>query len=160
MRISKRNKSVTIEKEEVGWILLATLILGMIIGLPIDPKSVNYPQDTSMSERKVGATKSEKAYNKYLADHYAKVGFGYNKKERECLVKLWTLESRFDNYARPKTATGKLRSTAFGIGQHLGERSSDPATQILRGLRYIEKHRIYKGSACRALQFHRLHGWY
>lgn len=160
MRISKKNKSVTIEREEVGWILLVTLVLGIILGLHNAPAKVSYPADAGISERKVGATKSEKAYNKKLAMDYAKVGFGYSKNERKCLALLWDRESRWDNYARPRTASGKLRSSAFGIAQHLGETSADSATQILRGLRYIEEHRRYKGSACRALQFHRIYGWY
>ena len=112
-----------------------------------------------MSER-TKATYEEKKANKELALRYAKIGYGYNDYELKCLDKLWTLESRFDNYARPRKSNGELRSTAFGIAQHLGTTSADPATQILIGLRYIDEHRRYKGSACRALQFHRIHGWY
>ena len=142
-----KNKSVTIERESVGLILLAILAVGFVLGVKHVPNAiVPYPADVSISER-TKATDYEKKANKKLAIHYAKVGFGYSKNETKCLVTLWTLESRFDNFARPRYANGKLRSTAFGIAQHLGERSANSGTQILRGLSYIEEHRRYKGSA-------------
>jgi len=160
LNILRKNNSVIIKREDVGWILMVTLVAGIILGLHNAPKSVNYPADAVVENRKVGATYAEKRENRAMARLYAKVGFGYSKREVACLINLWDMESKFDNYARPRSATGKLRSSALGIAQHLGETSVDSATQILRGLRYIEKHRIYKGSACRALQFHRLRGWY
>ena len=65
---------------------------------------------------------------------------------------LWTLESRFDNYAKNQRG-----SSAYGIAQLLGETDSRPEYQILRGLKYIQ-HR-YK-TPCKALQFHLRNGHY
>ena len=98
------------------------------------------------------ATNEEKRHNKALALSYADVGYGWKGREGACLIRLWSGESRFDNYAKNQRG-----SSAYGIAQHLGERSSDPSIQILRGLRYIS-YRYY--SPCRAETFHRRHNWY
>jgi hypothetical protein len=103
------------------------------------------------------ATYEQKLQNKKLAIRYADLAFGWRGQERACLISLWTRESRFDHYARPLDGAGKPRSTAFGIAQHLGETSRDPATQILRGLRYID-HRY--DTPCRANAFQRKHNYY
>jgi len=95
---------------------------------------------------------NEKKHNRQLALDYANAGYGYNARERSCLLALWTRESRFDNLAR------NTRSTAYGIAQLLSEKSRDPAIQILHGLKYIEAR--YRGSACKALAFHDRHNWY
>ena len=92
------------------------------------------------------ATMEEKRENKALTISYA-TALGYNKKQVNCLVTLWTRESRFDHLADNK------RSTAYGIAQLLGEKSSDPSIQILHGIKYIGAR--YKGSACRALKSNR-----
>ncbi len=103
------------------------------------------------------ATYEQKLQNKKLATRYAYLAFGWEGRERECLVSLWTRESRFDNFARPLDHKGKPRSTAFGIAQHLGETSRDPATQILRGLRYIS----YRyDTPCRADSFQKRNNYY
>jgi len=99
----------------------------------------------------------EKRENKSLAVSYARA-LGYNQDQIRCLVTLWTRESRFDHLARPRDASGKPRSTAYGIAQLLRERSGQPELQILHGLRYLE-HR-YGKSACRALQHSNRVGWY
>ena len=103
------------------------------------------------------ATMEEKRENKALAISYAKA-LGYNHKQINCLVTLWTRESRFDHLARPRDSAGKPRSTAFGIAQLLRERSSEPAIQILHAVRYVE-HR-YSGSFCRAKRHSDRVGWY
>lgn len=95
---------------------------------------------------------NEKRHNKELAKRYSAVGFGYTTREQNCLITLWTRESRFDHLAK------NPRSTAFGIAQMLGERDRDPRIQILRGLRYID--RRFDGSACKALKWHTRHNWY
>ena len=92
----------------------------------------------------------EKRENKALAISYA-YALGYSKANIKCLITLWAGESRFDHLADNK------RSTAYGIAQLLGERSSEPSIQILHGIRYIGKR--YKGNACIALKHHR-RGWY
>ena len=147
------------KKWERDILLILTLLVALVLVAPVRTAPNLYPSDASVSER-TKATYDEKKANKELALRYAKIGYGYNDYELRCLDQLWTLESRFDNYARPRDNNGRIRSTAYGIAQHLGTTSSDPATQILIGLRYIEEHRRYKGSACRALQFHRIHHWY
>jgi hypothetical protein len=97
------------------------------------------------------ATMEEKSENRRIAREYSRA-LGYTRKETACLVTLWTRESRFDHLA--KNGHG---SSAYGIAQLLGERSSDPRIQVLHGLRYLG-HR-YRGSACRALAHH-ARGWY
>ena len=94
----------------------------------------------------------EKRENKRIAREYSKA-LGYTTRERECLVTLWTRESRFDHLAKNQRG-----SSAYGIAQLLRERSGKAELQILHGLRYLE-HR-YRGSACRALAFHDRRGWY
>jgi hypothetical protein len=98
----------------------------------------------------------EKRENKRITREYSRA-LGYTKRETECLITLWTFESRFDHLARPRNAQGVPRSSAFGIAQLLRERSGEPELQVLHGLRYIQ-HR-YSGSACRALAHHK-RGWY
>jgi hypothetical protein len=93
----------------------------------------------------------EKRENKALAISYARA-LGYSKREINCLVTLWSGESRFDHLADNK------RSTAYGIAQLLGEKSGRADIQILHGIRYIGKR--YKGDACRAVAFHNRRGWY
>ncbi len=100
---------------------------------------------------KTKATMEEKRENKALIISYLNA-LGYNKQQQTCAITLWTRESRLDHLA------DNPRSTAYGIAQLLGERSSQPELQILRGVRYVE-HR-YRGSFCRALQHSDRRGWY
>ena len=87
-------------------------------------------------------TMKEKRANAKMAKAYARAAFGWKGEQWKCLRTLWTSESRFDSKAN------NPYSSAFGIAQLLKEKSTDPAIQILRGLRYIE-HRY--SSPCRAL---------
>ena len=110
------------------------------------------PAEISLPKKvQTKATWKEKNENRKLAREYSKA-LGYTKKERDCLITLWTRESRFDHLA------DNPRSSAFGIAQRLREKSRRPDIQILHGLRYID-HR-FGGSACRALAWHRERGWY
>jgi hypothetical protein len=93
----------------------------------------------------------EKRENKALTVSYA-YALGYSKKQVSCLVTLWTGESRFDHLADNK------RSTAYGIAQLLGEKSSEPSIQVLHGIRYIGSR--YKSDPCFALRHHNRKGWY
>ena len=138
-----------------GSVLLA-IIAGVWVLTPIHHIRV---ENLPVKER-VKATADEKKYNRQVALKIAQYGFGYNKRERACLITLWTRESRFDHYAKPRDAKGRPRSTAYGIGQVLGTRSSDPIVQVAAALRYIQYRPQYRNSACRALQFHNRHGWY
>jgi hypothetical protein len=97
------------------------------------------------------ATMEEKQANKIMAMRYAQVGWGWDKKERGCVYKIFMKESRFDHLAKNQQG-----SSAYGIAQMLGEKSKDPAVQILRAYRYIE-HRY--GTPCKAW-LHHTRGWY
>jgi len=97
------------------------------------------------------ATMEEKKANKIMAMRYAQVGWGWDKKERGCVYKIFMKESRFDHLAKNQQG-----SSAYGIAQMLGEKSKDPAVQILRAYRYIE-HRY--GTPCKAW-LHHSRGWY
>jgi hypothetical protein len=84
---------------------------------------------------------------------YAHIKIG-NYKEFVCLEKLWTKESNW----RPKAKN--KHSSAYGIPQLLKMKETNPYKQIDLGLKYIAKHRLYKGSPCLALSHHRKFGWY
>lgn len=89
-------------------------------------------------------TKEQKDANRKMAKAYARDGYGWSGEQWVCLRTLWTSESRFDSKA------DNPESSAFGIAQLLKERETEPALQILKGLRYI-RHR--HSSPCRALSF-------
>jgi hypothetical protein len=89
-------------------------------------------------------TKEQKDANRKMAKAYARAGYGWTGEQWVCLRTLWTSESRFDSKA------DNPRSSAFGIAQLLKEKETEPALQILKGLRYIS-HRY--GSPCRSLSF-------
>lgn len=98
------------------------------------------------------ATMAEKKANKEMAMSYARAGWGWGKQQQLCLKKLFTKESRFDNYAKNQQG-----STAYGIGQMLNEKSNDPAIQLLHAYKYIE-HRYQ--NPCNAYQHHLRRNWY
>jgi hypothetical protein len=100
---------------------------------------------------RIKATMEEKKANKIMAMRYAQVGWGWDKKERACVYKIFMKESKFDHLAKNQQG-----SSAYGIAQMLGEKSTDPAVQILRAYRYIE-HRY--GTPCKAW-LHHTRGWY
>ena len=97
------------------------------------------------------ATMEEKRENKALIIGYLRA-LGYNAQQRTCAITLWTRESRLDHLADNK------RSSAYGIAQLLGEKSSRADLQILHGVRYVE-HR-YEKSFCRAKNHSDRRGWY
>ena len=98
------------------------------------------------------ATQDEKNYNKKLAKEYASAGWDWRGRESECLLALWTRESRFDNYAKNQRG-----SSAYGIAQLLGEQDVRSEYQILRGLRYVDKR---YSSPCRAWSFFLKNNYY
>ena len=107
--------------------------------------------DVPIMTARTKATMEEKRENKALIISYLNA-LGYNDSQVKCGLTLWTRESRLDHLADNK------RSSAYGIAQLLGEKSSDPSIQILHGIRYVE-HRFF-GSFCRALQHSDRRGWY
>lgn len=98
------------------------------------------------------ATMEQKRDNKIMAMRFAKAGWNWNLKERQCIYKLFTKESRFDHLAKNQQG-----SSAFGIGQVLKETSKDPAIQILNAYKYIS-HRY--GTPCKAWSHSQRRGWY
>jgi hypothetical protein len=94
----------------------------------------------------------EKKANKIMAMRYAKAGWGWDLRQRQCVYKLFTKESRFDHLAKNQQG-----SSAFGIAQMLKEKSTDPAIQILKAYRYIV-HRY--GTPCKAWQHTVNRNWY
>ena len=94
------------------------------------------------------------AYSQYKIQHYKQYTFIQlnDVNEYYCIEELWHLESRWNYKAK------NPRSSAAGIPQLLNLKEPNPFRQIDKGLRYIE-HR-YSGSACKALQHHKIKGWY
>ena len=131
-----------------GLVLTALLTLVLVL---IPERTGLTPSFIPEMSKRTKATMEEKRENKALAISYAHA-LGYSKSNVKCLITLWAGESRFDHLADNK------RSTAYGIAQLLRERSSEPAIQILHGIRYLRER--YAGSACRALQHSNRRGWY
>jgi hypothetical protein len=122
------------------------LLIAISLGEQVKERRFNPPP------KQTQATMEEKEANKVMAVAYAKAGWGWKGEQAKCLVKLWTLESRFDHLA--KNSRG---SSAYGIAQMLKEKSKEPAVQILHGLRYIS-HRY--DNPCWAYRAHLRKGWY
>ena len=133
-----------------GLILMATLALLTQGHNKLFPPPVGRIPDGVISNRK--ATQDEKNRNKKLAKDYAAAGWDWRGREWECLLSLWTSESRFDNYAKNQRG-----SSAYGIAQLLRETDSRPEYQILRGLKYISKR--YQ-TPCKAHKFFLTHRYY
>ena len=133
-----------------GLILMATLGLLTQGHNQLFTPPVGRIPDGVISNRK--ATQDEKNYNRKIAKDYAQAGFGWSGRESECLLTLWTSESRFDNYAKNQRG-----SSAYGIAQLLGEKDNRAEYQILRGLKYISKR---YGTPCKAHKFFLKHNYY
>ena len=144
------------KKAKSGLVLLIIPVL-LLLHIHERTPSLHLPVEIPIMQERTKATMEEKRENKALTVSYARA-LGYDKKQINCLISLWTRESRFDHLARPRDSQGKAISSAYGIAQLLRERSSQPELQILHGLRYIT-HR-YSGSACRALSHSDRRGWY
>ena len=134
-----------------GLILMATLgLLAQGHHKLFPPTTVDRIPNGVIENRK--ATQDEKNHNRKIAKAYAQAGFGWSGRESECLLALWTSESRFDNYAKNQRG-----SSAYGIAQLLGEKDSRAEYQILRGLKYISKR---YGTPCKAHRFFLTHRYY
>ena len=110
----------------------------------------------SKAPHKFGTTK----YNKWYAKHYMAYKYGWGDKQYRALVKLWTRESGWSQYAH------NGGSGAHGIPQALpGSKMashgknwrSNPDTQIKWGLSYIKGRYGTPAGAWNAFQ-HK--GWY
>ena len=132
-----------------GLILLVGLsVLWVVLAHPTG--TVQFPSHIPTEMSRKHATWEEKRENRALAKKYASA-FGWRGREWQCLKSLWTKESRFDHLAQ------NPKSSAFGIAQLLRERDRRPRVQILKGLRYISSRHT---TPCRALAFHKKHGYY
>ena len=93
--------------------------------------------------------------SKKLAKGYAQIAIkkeGWNKKEWESLLLLWSKESRWDYTADNPT------SKAYGIPQIMGMPEDTPLfKQVDLGIKYIKKR--YK-TPTSALNHHSRKGWY
>jgi len=93
--------------------------------------------------------------SKKLAKKYAQIAIreeGWNKKEWQSLLLLWTKESRWDYTADNPT------SKAYGIPQIMGMPEDTPLfKQVDLGIKYIKKR--YK-TPTSALNHHSRKGWY
>ena len=94
---------------------------------------------------------------------YAKWLYNSRPHEFACLSRIFDLESHWNPHAWNSTVVwmGGKPYHAGGIPQILGLSTRvDPYTQVRMGIAYIARRSEYRGSACRALEFHLAHGWY
>ena len=130
--------------------MLATAIIFAPIGNDV---SVNVGVSFNHHQKvQTKATMQQKYANKVMAMQYAKAGYDWDLRQRQCIYKLFTKESRFDHLAKNQQG-----SSAYGIAQMLHETSKDPAIQILKAYKYI-KHRY--STPCRAWSHHVTRNWY
>ena len=129
----------------VTWCVIITL-LGMA---PVwTPIHLPQPQPTPSP---IQVTSEQRQANRTLAKKYAWVAFGWRAKQWQCLDYIYRAESSYNHLA------DNPDSTAFGIGQMLGETSRRPDVQILRSLAYIADR---YGTPCAAKKFHIRKGYY
>jgi len=132
-------------------IVLSTLIAVVLI-TPVTHNVGVRVEVLPKEQARTKATMEEKRANKILAMRYAQAGWGWDLRQRQCIYKLFTKESRFDHLAKNQQG-----SSAFGIAQMLKETSKDPAIQLLKAYKYIE-HRYE--TPCKAWSHSQRRGWY
>jgi hypothetical protein len=135
-------------------IVVILILTGVILFIPVgNDVNVNVGLEFKHPVKtQTKATMEQKEANKVMAMKFAKAGYNWDSKQRQCIWKLFTAESRFDHLAKNQQG-----SSAFGIGQVLKETSKDPAIQILNAYKYI-KHRY--DTPCRAWSHHLSRNWY
>ena len=138
-------------RKSIG-ILSIGIVVASMTSLSISDKvKQTLQKEIPVISKRTKATPEEKKENKRIAKEFAWAGYGWRDKQWTCISKLFTAESRFDQFAdNPK-------SSAYGIGQVLKEKSSVPEIQILRAYNYI-KHRYT--TPCKAWQHHLRKGHY
>ena len=138
------------EQKPMIFALIVAIIWVWVTPVIEEPTRI-IPIKVPIIKARTKATMDEKRANKEMAKEFAWVGYGWRNGQWDCIEKLFTAESRFDHLAdNPK-------STAYGIGQVLSEKSSDPAIQILRAYNYI---RYRYDTPCRAWSHHKRTGHY
>lgn len=134
--------------------IIVSVLTALIIFIPVG-NDVDVNVDLTFKHPVAIPTKAsmeQKKANKIMAMKFAKAGYGWDLRQRKCIYKIFTKESRFDNYAKNQKG-----SSAFGIGQLMNETSIDPAIQILNAYRYI-KHRY--DTPCKAWEHSVSRNWY
>lgn len=138
-------------RKSVGVISIGIVFASMTSLSISDKIKQSIKDEIPVISKRTKATPQEKKENKRIAKEFAWAGYGWKDKQWSCISKLFTAESRFDQFAdNPK-------SSAYGIGQVLGEKSSIPEIQILRAYKYI-KHRYT--TPCKAWNFHTKRNYY
>lgn len=132
--------------------IIVSAVAGVLLVISAPPLLPPLLKDKPAIKEKTQATMEEKKANKALAKRYAWVGYGWKEMEWRCLDYIFTKESRYDHLAKNRQG-----SSAFGIGQVIGETSKDPAIQILHTYKYITKR--YQ-TPCRAMKYHLRHNHY
>ena len=132
--------------------VIVSAVAGVLVVVSAPPLLPPLLKGKPAIEERTQATMAEKKANKALAKRYAWVGYGWKDMEWRCLDYIFTKESRYDHLAKNRQG-----SSAFGIGQVLGETSKDPAIQILHTYKYITKR--YK-TPCKAMKYHLRHNHY
>jgi hypothetical protein len=131
----------------------AITITALVLLASLAPITHTVTVDVIVKPRiKTKATWEDKKKNKAMAMSFAKAGWGWDKTQRDCIMYIFTKESRFDHLAKNQQG-----SSAYGIAQMLKEKSKDPAIQILKAYKYIE-HRYE--TPCKAWNHHKRKNWY
>ena len=138
-------------KKSLGFLSIGIVMVSMTSLSVFDKAKDVVKKETPVISKRTKATQEEKKENRRIAREFAWAGYGWRNGQWDCINKLFTAESRFDHFAdNPK-------STAFGIGQVLGEKSHVPEIQILRAYNYIEHRYI---TPCKAWSHHLRKGYY
>ncbi len=145
------------KRKRYVFVLTISTISTILLSLVFLNHHRNIPHRNIQSKVVISATKVHlktawtKNDSRELAKEYAWAGFGWKGREWGCIKELWWRESRWDFRA------DNSKSTAYGLAQLLGEKSTSPQVQVLKGYRYIEQR---FATPCKALGFHNRHGYY
>jgi hypothetical protein len=96
-------------------IVVILILTGVILFIPVgNDVNVNVGLEFKHPVKtQTKATMEQKEANKVMAMKFAKAGYNWDLRQRQCIYKLFTAESRFDHLAKNQQG-----SSAFGIGQH------------------------------------------
>lgn len=146
--INRKHREVIIR---LRFTIKALLIAVLIFTLAV--LSIQIPQRYQLVKRPIvkQASMEQKKLNRTLAKDMARIGWHWTGEQWTCIDKIFKKESKYDQFADNKT------STAYGIGQMLGEKSDEPAVQLTRSYNYI-KYRY--GTPCVAYKFHLRRNYY
>jgi hypothetical protein len=128
---------------------LTTLVLGWWVN--------NAPNQTDTQKAGTVIAYYDNDYQRYAVDELTRT----NRLEQwSCLHELWQLESNWRPKALNKSShaygIAQLKPTTWGLVSF--KQTDDGYTQVLAGLKYIERH--YGGNICRAYAAHLAQGWY